>query len=274
MRTKLAGAKLSSKLMFGVNCGPESFQCMMETKLQGINGVILFIDDVLIFAHDLTELQTRTAQVIEALKRNNLTINMAKSEFGKFEIKFLGHRLSFKGFNIDKNKIRAFKAFTRPRNVTDLRSFLDLAAYLSDYVPSFVDLAAPTWERVRATPFAWTKSAEQAFEATKTAIAEATTTIGFFDVTWQTVLYTDASPYALGAVLVQEREGKKNRTICFASKTLTETEKKYPQVRREALAIVWAVERHFYYLLGRRLKLRTDARGLAFIYNRSRETCK
>jgi RNase H-like domain found in reverse transcriptase len=67
--------------------------------------------------------------------------------------------------------------------------------------------------------------------------------------------------------------GEKPRTICFVSKALTKTEKNYQQVQREALAIVWSVERLFYYLLGRRFTIRTDARGLAFIFNKDKVSC-
>jgi transposase InsO family protein len=261
------GLKRFKRLMFGVNCAPELFQQIMETKLKGIEGVIIFIDDVLIFAHSLDELRNRSEQVIAALERNNLTINMGKSEFEKTEIKFLGHQLSANGFNIDEIKTRAVKAFARPRNVTDLRSFLGLASYLSDYVPKFADLVAPLWECVKTAPFRWTQAADEAF-------ASITTTLGYFDDTWETVLYTDASPYALGAVLTQEKEGEKSRIICFASKTLVESEKNYPHVQKEARGVVFGVEKHYYYLMGRKFKIRTDARGLAFIFNRTKETCK
>ncbi|XP_055623470.1 uncharacterized protein K02A2.6-like [Toxorhynchites rutilus septentrionalis] len=52
------------------------------------------------------------------------------------------------------------------------------------------------------------------------------------------------------------------------------TEKKYPQNQREALAAVWAVEHFSYFLLGRRFTLRTDAQGITFILNRTREESK
>ncbi|XP_062713306.1 uncharacterized protein K02A2.6-like [Aedes albopictus] len=64
------------------------------------------------------------------------------------------------------------------------------------------------------------------------------------------------------------------RIISFASKALTDTEKRYPQYQREALSAVWAVEHFAYFLLGRRFTLRTDAQGVAFILNRTREDSK
>lgn len=88
------------------------------------------------------------------------------------------------------------------------------------------------------------------------------------------MLYTDASPVALGAVLTQEHQDGTRRIISFASKALTLTEKKYAQNQREALGAVWAVEHFSFFLLGRHFTLRTDARGVSFILNRSREDSK
>ena len=110
---------------------------------------------------------------------------------------------------------------------------------------------------------------------TKNAICENTLKLGYFNKGKKTVLYADASPVAVGAVLVQEKGNKGNQQIIsFASKTLTETQKYYPQIQREALAIVWAVERFYFYLLGRHFTIRTDARGLSFIFDKEKVSCK
>ncbi|XP_055633356.1 uncharacterized protein K02A2.6-like [Toxorhynchites rutilus septentrionalis] len=85
---------------------------------------------------------------------------------------------------------------------------------------------------------------------------------------------TNASPVALGAVLAQENKDQTRRIISFETKALTTTEKKYPQNQREALAAVWAVEHFSYFLLGRHFTLRTDAQGVTFILNRTREESK
>lgn len=269
-----SGMMRFTRLVFGVNCAPEIFQRAMEQILEGIEGVIVFIDDILIHAPDLVTLQRRSAQVMERLKLNNLTLNAEKCEFDKTSVKFLGHELSADGFAIDEAKTRDIRAFSPPKTLTDLRSFLGLASYLSDFIPDFADMVNPMWDVVKGKTFEWTAEAERAFHTTKERIASCTTKLGFFDEQADTIIYTDASPYALGAVLVQEKVGEKPRIICCASKTLTETEKSYPQIQKEALGIIWGVERLYYYLLGRKFTIRTDARGLAFIFDRDRTTCK
>lgn len=263
-----------TRLVFGVNCAPEIFQRMMDTKLAGIPGVIVYIDDILIFAESLDELKARTARVLSVLSKNNLTLNEDKCEFEKRETKFLGHRLSAEGFAIDDDKVREVRNFKSPENATDLRSFLGLASYVSDYIPTFADMVAPMREVLKPKIFEWTLRANKSFECTKEAIASCTLRLGFFDENLRTVLYTDASPYALGAVLVQIDENDRPRIISFASKVLTKTESLYAQVQKEALGVVWGVERFYYYLLGRRFTIRTDAKGVSFIFGRERTTCK
>lgn len=87
-----------------------------------------------------------------------------------------------------------------------------------------------------------------------------------FDEKDKTILYTDASPWGLGAVLVQaDKDSGNSRIIACASKSLTSAECRYPQLHREALGIVWAMERFAYYLLGRHFVLRSDSEALMFM---------
>lgn len=263
-----------TRLVFGVNCAPEKFQQIMERILRGLEGCIIFIDDILIYGKDETELQLRTEGVLEALKNNNLSLNDGKCEFRKRSLIFLGHEVSASGMNINEAKVKAVKLFRIPRSITELKSFLGLASYVSSYIPSFADLTRALWETTSVKPFRWTEEANTAFENTKEAIVNCTTTKGFYSDTDETVLYTDASPFALGAVLSQIDQEGNVRVISFASKTLTKTEKRYPQTQREALGIVWAIEHYHYYLRGRPFTVKTDARGIAYIFDRERVSSK
>lgn len=77
-----------TRLMFGVNCAPEIFQREMSRILGGVNNVIVYIDDILIFANNLEDLRKTVAEVLRILRANNLTINTDKSEFDKTRLKF------------------------------------------------------------------------------------------------------------------------------------------------------------------------------------------
>lgn len=97
--------------------------------------------------------------------------------------------------------------------------------------------------------------------------------LGYFNINDETLLYTDASPVGLGAVLVQKRDNEEI-VIAHAAKSLTDTEKRYPQTQREAYAAVWGVERFYFYLYGRKFTLRTDYRALQFIFKKEIPTNK
>lgn len=263
-----------TRLMFGVNCAPEIFQREMSRILKDIENVIVYIDDILIFGKTIEDLHKTVARVLQALRANNLTLNTEKCEFDKEHIKFLGHELDEQGFHIDDAKVKHIRQFREPTTSSELRSFLGLASFVSPYISNFADVTSPLWEVATTKTWSWGPRQSTAFEATKKRIVSSTVALGYFSETDKTILYSDASPNALGAVLVQENTVGTPRVISFASKALTATEKRYAQNQREALGAVWAVEYFSYYLLGRQFTLRTDAKGVAFILNRSRETSK
>lgn len=262
------------RLNFGVNSAPEIFQSAMEKVFSGVEGVIIFLDDILVYGSSKQETQLRSEKVMERVEANNLTLNQAKCEHLKDELVFLGQNLSADGFKIDQGKVDSVKSFRQPTTASELKSFLGLASYLSTYLPSFGDLTAPLWDATTKNGFFWGKDQEEAFQNTKTAIVNCTLGLGFFSNNDSTTLYTDASPRALGAVLTQTNERGESRIISFASKALSPTEQRYSQPQREALAIVWAIEHFFFYLMGRHFVVRTDALGIAFIVNRERETSR
>ncbi|XP_053698855.1 uncharacterized protein K02A2.6-like [Sabethes cyaneus] len=263
-----------TRLMFGVNCAPEIFQREMTRVLESIENKIVYIDDILIFADELGKLHKTVADVLRILENHNLTLNTSKCEFDKKRIVFLGHELDQDGFHIEKSKVEAIQKFRRPTSVSELRSFLGLASFVSPYIRNFAKITSSLWTVAGSKAWIWGEQQEKAFHKVKEQIILCTLSLGYFSERESTILYTDASPNALGAVLVQEGANKTRRIISFASKALTPTERRYAQNQREALSAVWAVEHFSYFLLGRHFTLRTDARGITFIFDRARENTK
>ncbi|XP_053691661.1 uncharacterized protein K02A2.6-like [Sabethes cyaneus] len=97
--------------------------------------------------------------------------------------------------------------------------------------------------------------------------------LGFYRVEDHTAVLTDASPCGLGAILIQFDEAGKHRVISFASKSLTDTERRYCQTEKEALGIVWGVERFQYYLLGKTFDIHTDCKALSFLFSQRSKPC-
>ena len=77
----------------------------------------------------------------------------------------------------------------------------------------------------------------------------------------------DASDYAVGAVLGQRLE-KKPTAICYASKTLIEAQIHYTTTEKEFLAVVYALEKFWSYILGSKIIIYTDHEALKYLLSK------
>ena len=109
------------------------------------------------------------------------------------------------------------------------------------------------------------KEQEEAFTSLKTDLTNAVT-LAYFDQKAETRIVADAGLVALGAVLIQCQNGQ-DRVISYASRTLSDVDRRYPQTEKEALGLVWACERFHQYVYSIDFQLDTDHRPLAFIYS-------
>ena len=173
------------------------------------------------------------------------------------KVQFLGHIVSKYGLEVDPSKIEAVQKFPVPRSQAGVKSFLGFASYYRRFVPKFAEIARPLHKASEmSTKFEWTPEAQDAFEFLKLKLTS-TPIIAFPCFKEPFVLYTDASQFAMGAVLAQVQDGTE-RAICYASRSLSKSQTKYSATRRELLALV-TFTRHFrHYLLGQKFTIVTD----------------
>ena len=139
--------------------------------------------------------------------------------------------------------------------------------YSARFIPYLSTISEPLRKLTKqGEKFNWGPEQERSFRELKCRLAKAET-LGYFDTKAKTKLVTDASPVGLGAVLTQEQNGV-DRVICYASRSLSEVEKRYSQTEKEALGIVWACERFHKYLYGTDFELLTDHKPLEFIHSK------
>ena len=117
------------------------------------------------------------------------------------------------------------------------------------------------------TPFQWTEQHCKSFQEIKDVLTS-NTVMAYFDGNKQTDVIMDASPWGLSAILSQHTAGSDDRKI--VSRSLSPVEQRYSQTEREALAIVWAVERLHVYLFGGHFTLLTDCKPIELILNNSK----
>lgn len=260
------------RLVFGLNCAPECFQHILEETLRGLNGVVNFIDDILVFGKSKEEHDFNVRKVFGRLHERGFTLNKEKCEFRQKEIEFLGFKISGKGFKPLRSKIEAVENFREPKTPEEIRSFLGLVNFCAPFIPNLANVSESLRRLTRKNEkFVWGKEQDRAFNELKKRLCNAET-LGIFDKNAKTRLVADASPVAIGAVLTQETsEGR--RVISYASRSLTACERRYSQTEREALAIVYACERFHIWLYGIEFDLVTDHKALEFIFSPKAKPC-
>lgn len=264
-----------TRLPFGVNCAPEIFQKIMDETFGNIDGVVVYLDDILIFAPSTQILKEITNQVMHQVKQKNLTINQEKCEWEREKIEFLGMIISAEGFRPGDEKIKAIIDFPTPTTYGQLRGFLGLVTYIAKHMINVSTETAALrilmmgesklLKGAKKLPY-WNIEQDDAFSRLKTMAVNEVITRGFFNDQSETELHTDASQTGISALLIQIDKNKETRVIACASKSLTPTEQAYPQTHREALAIVWGVETYWYHLAGRTFTIVTDHEPMQFIF--------
>lgn len=253
------------RLMFGLNAAPEIFQRVMDHMLRGLCGVIVFVDDIVVFGRTKREHDLNLAAVLNKLLANNATLNEQKCMYGVRKIEILGFRVDGTGIRPSESKIKAIKDFRKPNTTEEVRSFLGLVQFVGHFIFNLASRSEPLRQMIRGEVKQFGHEQQLAFDDLRLELVKNVIKLGFFDVNDETEVYVDASPVGLGAVLVQ-RQGRLARIISFASKSLTEAERRYPQTQREALAAVWGVERFYFYLYGLKFTLLTDHKTLQYIF--------
>ena len=257
------------RLMFGVNSAVEIYQKTLEALLANCKNCINFLDDIIVFGDNETDHDNCLKKVLSVLDENNATRNEDKCIYKVKELNFLGHKLSHRGINVDSNKVDTIINFRSPENKEELRSFLGLVSYLGKFIPNLGTETDALRQLIKTdSKFNWSKEHEQDFTRLKQRLAHLPT-LSYFDPGRRTRLIADASPVALGAVLLQFDTEGNPLVISFASKSLSTTEKRYSQTEKESLALVWSVERFYLYLAGLKFELETDHKPLEAIFKPS-----
>ena len=254
------------RLNFGTNSASEIFQKVIHDQIHDIPGALNISDDVIIYGKSQKEHDAALHAVCQRFTEIGLTLNKEKCLFNQNKLIFFGLVFSCDGISADPAKVSAIKNAPAPRCVKDVRSFLGMVTYCAKFIPNFSDLTEPLRKlTIKNAHFRWTNEEECAFNKVKHALTS-DKVMAYFDQNKQTELTTDASPWGLSAILSQCTSGTNNRkVVAYISRTLSEVERRYSQTEREALAIVWAMERLHLYLSGAKFTLYTDCKPVEMI---------
>ena len=256
------------RLPFGVSSGPEMFQQKMEQILAECNGIVIYLDDILVFGHTQAEHDQRLEAVRAALKANNVTIHPTKSIFNQKELGFLGHQISSEGLGPDPKKIEALEHMDDPCNVAELRAFLGFVTYLAKFLPNMATISQPL-TALLSQPWSWTTACAEATQTIRKLLMQQPV-LALFDPRRPTRVEVDASGAGLGAVLLQQVESADSssqwRPVYYASRKLSPPESRYAAIEKETLAVSWGVNRFRGFLTGMSFTVITDHKPLVQVY--------
>ena len=248
------------RLPFGLKTSQDVFQRAMDDMLLGLPGIVSITDDITVYGKDEAEHDQNLLKLMERAKQKGLVFNPKKCFIKQTEVPFFGNIYSATGVRPDPAKVQAITELTPPTNKTELQSFLGMITYLSAYIPNLSEKTTPLRQLIQKdSHYQWNHEQQAAFNNLKSVIQTAGT-LTYFDPNKPAILQVDASQHSLGAVLTQD-----NKPICYASKSLTETEKRYANIERELLACVFAAERFHTYISGGRFTIESDHRPLEMI---------
>jgi hypothetical protein len=250
-------------LPFGLTNAPATFMHLMhETFREYLDDfVLVFLDDILIFSKTLADHERHVRLVMDKLRAAKLYAKESKCEFFKTEVEFLGHIVGRDGVRMMQDKVQAISDWPTPSKVGDVRAFLGTAGYYRKFIRDFSSIAAPLTELTKDTVrFDWGPAQQLAFDKLKSALQQGPV-LALPDPDLPFVVHTDASGFATGAVLMQDR-GKGLQPIAFLSKKMLPAETRYPVHEQELLAIIHALSSWRHYLSGRKFKVMTDHKSL------------
>ena len=262
-----SGRYFFRRLPYGICSAPEYFQRRMDQELQGLEGVVCHMDDILIFGSSQQEHNERLLAVLRRLSQSGLTLNKKKCQFSKQKLEYLGQVIEAQGVRKDPVKIKSIVDAEAPCNVSELRRFLGMVNQQMKFTPNLSDLTDPLRELLKSrSAWSWDQNHDLAFSRLKEEMAS-DRVLALYSTTRDTVVSADASSYGLGACLLQRQEDGDFKPVAYASRSMTETERHYAQIEKEALAVTWAVEHWSDLLLGLHFKVETDHKPLVPLFS-------
>lgn len=225
----------------------------------------IYVDDLLISSPTFDKHLEHLEYLFKRFKAANVTLKLSKSKFCRLNVPFVGHILTPEGVKADEEKIAAVQRASAPKNIKQLRSFLGLCNYYARFCHGYAHVIAPLrFLLKKGVSWKWTPAHQASFENVKKKFLE-TVMIQYPDFTKPMFLQTDSSGYGIGAVLFQKDNEMREKVIAFISRALKGSELSYTTTEKEALAVVWALQKLRTTILGSDLTILTDHKALTFL---------
>ncbi len=153
-----------TRMPFGLCNAPATFQRFMGAALGDLafDILLIYLDDIIVFSVDFKSHCEKLELVLSRLSQHGLKLKLSKCFLLRSEVRFLGHIISPKGVQVDKDKVKCLNMWPSPSSVREVRQLLGFMSYYRRFVPRFAQLAKPLHTLVgkgnkgkSSEPFVW-----------------------------------------------------------------------------------------------------------------------
>ena len=234
------GVLLQKRLPFGISTAPAHFQEIMDQLTSDLNGVAVYVDDILVSGASAAEHLENLCSLFRRLQDKGLRCRKEKCLFAQPSIEYLGYTLSSNGI-AKGSKVDAVQRMPAPSDISSLRSFLGSVQFYGKFLPDLATVAEPLYRLTKKeVQWIWGPLEQATFQKLKDMLTS-DTVLAHFDPTVPVGISCDASEVGLGAVLFHRYSDGSERPVAHVSKTLSDAQRNYSQIQKEALAIIFAL---------------------------------
>jgi len=191
-------------MTFGLCNAPATFQTFMDTQFADIiatGHVVIYLDDILIFAETIAELTRLTHQVLQRIQDLDLFLRPSKCSFNQTLVEYLGLIISEGEIRIDPIKLKAIQDWPLSQTVKDIQKFLGFCNFYCQFVKDYSHIACPLFNLTKkGQPWNWTLECNTAFKTLRQTMITLLVLM-LPDHEKPFTLITDASNYAMGVIL-------------------------------------------------------------------------
>ena len=181
---------------------------------------------------------------------NDLYLKPKKCMFNTEQVEFLGLNITPGRIGMDEEKLKGIKDWLTPMTVKQTRSFLSFTNFYWKFIDHYSEHARLLNDLMKKDKkFKWGSEQEQAFSTLKEKFTEALV-LAVLDLMKPFIMESDASKWALGAVLRQQDMNGDWHPCAYLSKTFDQTQRNYDIANRKLLVIITALETWRHYLQG------------------------
>jgi len=210
-------------LPMGIKNSPDIFQNVMNNLLGDLENVRVYLDDILVTTPGtFTDHLNALTPVLHRLDAAGFRANIRKCTFATSELEYLGYWLTRNGIQPQPKKVEAILRLEPPKNKRQLRTFLGMVNYYRDMWKRRSHVLAPLSGMVSPeAKFVWGPEQQKAFKEIKTLMSRETI-LRFPDFGKEFHIFTDASDYQLGAVIMQD-----DLPLAFYSRKMNSAQRRY-----------------------------------------------